>query len=823
MQQTDIYVLHSDNGREYLGRETRDFLESIGCQTSTSPEYAAQMNGKAERLNRTLMALSRSMLSSSKLPRFLWSEALNFSCFIYNFSIYNKYEGKSPYELFFHRKPFISKIREFGTPCSYYNRKPNKSKLDDRGIKAFIVGIDESGLAYRLWDPNLGDIVRTKDVVMLKPGPLEESTDTAVEPESRDNEVAPGNPEKVTEEIGQATGEQIRSNESEQNSGEESNWREGEEPSTEQASELTSEQHDGQQHTHHHHHQLNERLSSLRPRSELRQPDRYVANTAQHVQNNVKNNINNEHVNEPDPITVKQAMESPNYKHWQEAMEHEMDSMAKHSVFSKVPRPKDGRIIKSGWVFKSKKGPNGEILKYRARFIVKGYSQVAGIDFDQTYSPVIRFDSIRVVLALAGQRRWHCFQLDIRTAYLHSELKYNLYTEQPEGFEDGTDKVIKLNRSTYGLRQAGRDFNETLNNALIKLKFKRSFYDRCLYTRSSPSSIYLLTYVDDVLVVGENLEHVQRFIKEFNEVFELSSEKLSFFLGMQIDVSPDRGMIHIHQERYISELQDRFGLTNCKTCSTPLPPGILSVDGSKIDKSIPFREIIGSLNFAAVATRGDISNAVSRLSRFLDKPTKELYAGAVQVLRYLAGTKRVGPVYTGEKEKRVVVFVDADWASSSDRKSTSGSLTQFGRGPTCWTASRQSNVSLSSAEAELNAISDAARNLVWLKGLLEELNVSCVPEILSDSLSAIRLAEEPVFRNSSKHINVRSFFIREKLDAKEMTLKYVKGEDNLSDAQTKGLSKSRFQKLRELSGFKNVPTATPDSGAVAPLEGGSLF
>ena len=370
-----------------------------------------------------------------------------------------------------------------------------------------------------------------------------------------------------------------------------------------------------------------------------------------------------------------------------------------------------------------------------------------------------------------------------------------------------------LLKACYGLRQAPRAFNAKLRQTLLSLGLTASVSDPCLFFRPPPNRFLAAFYVDDAILASTRESDIKEFIEQLKRTFDITTEPLRFFLGAHITISEDRKSISLSQTRYIEDLLQRFQLTDCKGVSTPTDSTITTAYQSEIDQDLPYRSLIGSIMYAAQFTRGDISFAVSKLSRYLDKPTKPLYAAGLRVLKYLKATKNFGPRYTADQPADFICYCDADHAGDADtRKSTSGALFKFGGGAVGWCSTLQKATALSSTDAEIYSLSNAVRNCVWWTRVLDELGYPVKPVIRMDSTPAIHIVMNEQISPKAKHIAIRHFFVREKLAAGELSIEHVDTEVNESDAFTKNLGKLRFQKLRELAGFNGAASNSNSHG-----------
>lgn len=398
-------------------------------------------------------------------------------------------------------------------------------------------------------------------------------------------------------------------------------------------------------------------------------------------------------------------------------------------------------------------------------------------------------------------------RFDIKIAFLNGELDEMIYMKQPPGYQDGTDRVCKLNRSLYGLKQSPRCWNKKFKDCLNKYGLKNSDADPCLfYSTANGHKIILALYVDDGLVAAETDGDLKRFITDLKSQFSVTVSSASHFLGLQITQLPD-GSIAVSQENYIKKILHRFNMHECNAVATPIDK--LNADQEstvELDGKVPYREAVGSLMFLAVATRPDIVFAVSVAAQALNMPFKADWEKVKRIFRYLKGTCDIGIVYGSAHQKELTAYSDADFAGDvTTRKSTSGAVCLFMGGPVSWLSRRQKSIALSTTEAEIIAASEASKEVIWLTRLFTEIaELASVPTLLVDNMSAIKLVKNPVFHKRTKHIEVRHYFIREKVDEGQLTVEHVPSELQLADILTKPLYREKFTQLRDLLGITKL-------------------
>jgi hypothetical protein len=497
--------------------------------------------------------------------------------------------------------------------------------------------------------------------------------------------------------------------------------------------------------------------------------------------------------------------EAAQHQVWRDAMVEEYTSIMQNDVWEVVPRPTDRAVVGSRWIYKIKHGADGSIEKYKARFVAKGFSQKEGIDYEETFAPVARYTSIRAIISFAAQMGWQIHQMDVKTAFLNGVLKEEVYIEQPEGFVTHSKEthVCRLKRALYGLKQAPRAWYERIDTYLQNMGFVKSEADANLYYLVVGGEVLILVlYVDDLFLTG-SLGLIEECKRDLAAEFEMKDLGLMhYFLGMEVWQTD--GEIFLGQGKYCIEILKRFGMEDCKAMSTPMITNWRKVDTSKekdIDPTL-YRQLIGSLMYL-VNTRPDIAFAVNSLSQFMMEPKRVHWTAAKHVLRYLRGTVEYGIRYVRGEGIRLIGYTDADWAGSpTDKRSTSGCCFNLGSGVVSWFSRKQKSVALSSTEAEYIAASMATCEAIWLRKLLVALFGQRVETtvIHCDNQSCIKLSENPVFHDRSKHIDIRYHFIRDCVQRGVVQLQYIPTEEQVADILTKALGKAKFIFFRDQLG-----------------------
>ncbi|GJT06761.1 ribonuclease H-like domain, reverse transcriptase, RNA-dependent DNA polymerase [Tanacetum coccineum] len=511
-----------------------------------------------------------------------------------------------------------------------------------------------------------------------------------------------------------------------------------------------------------------------------------------------------------DQGTHQNYKEASSDQKWIEAMKVELDSINKNNTWELTTLPKGHKAIGLKWVFKTKKDANGDIIKHKARLVAKGYIQEHGIDFEEVFAPVARMETIRLLLAIAANNKWEVHHLDVKSAFLHGELKEEVYVTQPEGFMKREDngKVYRLIKALYGLRQAPRAWNIKLDNTLKSLDFKKCALEQAIYTKTSKDSTLLIgVYVDDLIITGTPKKEIDKFKAQMEEKFEMSDlGLLAYYLG--IEVTQTGGDISIKQSAYANKILKEAGMIDCNETLIPMDPGtrLTKLTEGTMVNSTEYRSLIGCLRYL-LHTRPDLSYSVGLLSRFMQEPKEQHMKAIRQVLRYVKGTKDFGITYKHNEGNKIQGFSDSSYGvNTQEGKGTTRIIFYYGESPISWSTQKQATVALSSCESEFIAATAAATQALWLKRLLSKLTHSKEGKvtIMVDNKSAIALMKNPVFHGRSKHIDTKYHFIRECVEREDIQVEFVSGEYQKADILTKALPKIKFLTMRQLIGVKDL-------------------
>lgn len=487
-------------------------------------------------------------------------------------------------------------------------------------------------------------------------------------------------------------------------------------------------------------------------------------------------------------------------------MQEELRNIEKNNTWEEIVMPKDRKAIDSKWVYKIKYDENGLVSKFKARLVARGFTQKFGVDYDEVFAPVVRSQTFRTLLSVAGIRNYTVRHYDIETAFLNGELTEEIYLKCPPGFKTNPGKVLRLKKSLYGLKQAAKVWNEALHDILIKGQFSQCETDRCLYKAQENDKVcYLIIHVDDIILASNNELFSEKCMKPVKEKFKVKDlGEAKHFLGIDIKKNTE-GDFLISQEKYIDKIIEEARLQDAKTSKFPLNPGYYKLDSDLLPTNDHFRKIIGQLLYLSCHSRPDISASVSILSQKVQNPRKTDLEEAKRIIRYLKGTKNLQLRLSNKSEKQELIgYSDADWAEDTvNRKSNTGSIIKINGGTIHWKSQKQTLVALSSTEAEYIAASETCKEILWLQQLQTSFDIKD-PEATTlyvDNQSCLKIIQNEKSSNRSKHIDTKFHFIRDLATKKQVKFRYVPSEDNLADMLTKPLNSVKLKNLRTATGL----------------------
>jgi len=706
----------------------------------------------------------------------------------------------TPYEAMFKEKPDIADMRIFGCVAFVHVEKQKRDKLDDRAFKGVFVGYAGKTRGYLVYNPTTKKLVTSRNVTFdekQRGGQLirnsahvqvaddgDEEDDVSLPQLTSDKKLAV----EVVPEVIPVVNEQASNNNNASRAPAPAHpttvtkYGRTSKPLTLPYEQFTKRKGDG----------ANLVQSNLDDDSNMH----YALEVVGHDDDDIT------------PHTFEEAVSGADAQLWREAMAKEMESLGANNVWELTTIPEGRKLVGCKWVFKIKRKADGSVDKYKARLVAQGYSQVEGFDYQETFSPVIKMTTLRTLIAVSAHYGYDMSQSDVTTAFLHSEVDEDIYMRQPPGHEvvgkDGQTLACHLRKSLYGLKQAGRNWNQRLDEFMKINGMRRCESDHCLYL--SDGSVYrgwfaVGVYVDDNIMCAEHVSDRDEFMRRFQKTFTVEDAKpLSWCLGINIEYSNE--YITMSQEKYISDMAKRFSMEFANVQLTPAADTRLTANdcpeqgsAEQLDmRERPYRSLVGSLNYAATSTRVDVAYAVGAVCAFAENPGEVHWTAAKRILRYLKGTAKDGLMYRRNVSGPLVLvgYCDADWAGDVDqRRSFTGYVFTLGSGAISWASKKQTTVALSSAEAEYMAISAAAQELIWLRALLKEMGFEQKgPTMLqNDNRGAVALTKDPVDSKRTKHIDVRHHFVRQLREENVLIVENVSTDKMPADFLTKPVAK----------------------------------
>lgn len=845
LTQKKVKIFRSDNGTEFKNQGMKVLCEFEGIQQEFSAPNTPQQNGEIERANRTILETARSMCQASKLTLSVWAEAVNAAVYIRN-RVPNKRTGeKTPYELFHGRKPDVSNLMKFGQEVHVLDSSRGISKFSAKTKEAYIVGFGERFNTYRCLMADSTEVLITADVVAAKHSVArkeqlernrpwitfmierseseiesgeaperETSRNTAsmdnidcdcrrnpstIDLQNEDDDIARRN---CTQEVLLPPLECASTQETQQlNSASRIPVRVATASAAESAPEVST-------------------VNDTQVRADRIAVDASTSRVKQRstvewiLKDREPRNTKSVYAKRPfsakvacvEPKSFDEALEAGDAKNWREAISAELEAHKTNKTWEIVPRSRDVNEISAKWIFKVKHDSRGNVERYKARLVARGFTQVEGVDYNEIFAPVVRMDSVRLLISLSVQFDLKYRQFDIATAFLNGEIEEELYLIPPEGLKVAEGYTCRLRKSLYGLKQSPRCWNTKFAEMLKIFDMKQTTSDPCVYVATEPDLIYLAIYVDDGLVFAKSQKIIDRLFGYLTKHFEVRIVDSSCFIGVEIrDCRSSDGSIYLNQRGYIKRTLERFNMLDCKAVSTPIETGhslnkpeVLEGD---ILTGIPYAEAVGSLMYCALATRPDLAQSLSILSKYNSCPREQHWQGVKRVLRYLKGTLDFGLAYRKVNEPRIICYTDADWAGDhANRRSISGMVSFLSSGPISYKSQQQPVVALSTTESEYIAAAIAVKELIWLQRFISELKapIPTGATLKCDNQSAIKLIRNPEFHQRTKHIDIRYHFIKERYLDKCFEPEYVDTHSQKADIFTKPLSADKFQNLRDM-------------------------
>ncbi len=824
--------------RAYDSSAWKDYCLHHGIIHELTAPYSSAQNGLAERAIRTTMDNVRTLLRDSDLSHSYWAEAASYSVHTRNLIPSRRHPAKIPLESLTGKRQDISHLRVFGAKC--WAKVPvvhgvqvtGGSKLDPRSLECRFLGYAGGHGNYKVQDVISRRVFVSRDVVFEEGQPHRTSPsvgeknvplfDTTLGTETLDED------KKAEDQTNQLTNQQDDIGEiaEDQDQHIDNQRVNNQRVDDQRAVDIPAE---SIQHA--------EPIPQvIRRSSRVTKPSTSVIRSREYEQREEIGRSKGEEwttqagltlstlsddkddylaclvetkASHTIPLSYRHAM-STEPERWIIPMQVEMDTLKAKHTWDLVKPPPDANIMESRWVYDIKWDGEGNRIKDKARLVGKGYTQQLGIDYNETWAGVTRLESVRITAAIAAKLNLKLWQIDFVGAYLNSLTKEDIYMRQPEGFiQPGfEDYVCKLVHTIYGTMQGAHDWYETLTKTYDKLGYISSRADPCVRYKKADGEYTLTdTYTDDIFGASKTDEEVKKRKDEMGKEWEIKDVGGNdYFLGMRVQQNLDDGTIRLTQRPYWEHVLNRFELMNISPRNTPLPVGFI-VDQNMSPKTDserkemdnkPYRSLLGSVMWGQLATRPDLSFAISLLSRFQANPGVEHWKGLLHVVGYIKNTLDFGLTYSRDDELTPLAYVDADYGGCHDtRRSTSGYIFSMSGGPVTWSSKRQATVALSTVEAEYVAMSRCAQQMVWMQTWLDEVEIAhALPGIIrGDSRGAIALSKTTKDHGKVKHIDIRHHYLRELVKSGVILFEQIPSSDNLADLFTKPLARDHHHRF----------------------------
>ncbi|PKU83306.1 Retrovirus-related Pol polyprotein from transposon TNT 1-94 [Dendrobium catenatum] len=767
-----IQTFRSDVGGEYTSHEFKNLLQTHDIQHQFSCPNTPQQNGVSERKHRHLLETTRTLLHAANLPFRFWAEALQTSNYLINRLPTSALNSQIPLILLHGRPPQYDHLKSFGCLCFPWLQSQSPHKLAPRSTPCIFLGYSPHHKGYRCYNTQTHKLhischVRFYEHLQPYNEPLTTSslphsntyihpmlltpsslhpTSNSITPSSTNTISAPSEPLPTTQPISTSP------------------------PDIQTLPTTTT---------------IPTHSMATRSKTGHSRPKKVYGLLA------VADSVS-------PPTSYNAASKNPS---WQAAMLEEIEALLKQRTWSLTPPPPGVPVLGYCWTYKIKTNPNGTIDRYKARLVAQGFTQQYGVNYKDTFSPVAKMPTIRLLLIIAIHYQWPLLQFDVANAFLHGDLNEEMYMKQPQGFVDRNhpNHVCRLHKALYGLKQAPRQWFRKLTEFLLHFGFQFCRADPSLLVyNKATTQLYLLIYVDDLLLTGNDRSTINSLLQQLQANFDLKQlGQASLFLGIQISYTAIGAFLH--QSHYARHILIASGLQDSKPASTPISPS-----GTRnaplltpYDNPTQFRQLASSLHYLTI-TRPDLSFAVNIICQSLQNPTIHDYTRLKRLLRYVKGTQHLGlPITRGSLE--LTTYCDADWASdATDRKSITGFCTFLGNNILSWSVKKQTTVAKSSTEAEYRALASALSDVIWLRRLLLDFQIPLdkPTTIFCDNASALSLAHNPVFHARTKHIEIDHHFLSDHIQKQTITTIHLNSEDQIADILTKPLSTTRFITLR---------------------------
>ncbi len=819
-QGTSVQRLRSDNEGEYADHQIIELLEEHGVKWESTTSYNSSQNEVAEWCFRTLFERTRAILTSVKLSIRLWDEAIMTVIYLKNRSSTTALNNITLYEVWHGKKPDLSYLHTFEC-IVYHHVKKARRKLDDKSLKCQFLSY-EGVNQFRLWNGKnvlISSHVRWNEVV-IEVGKYDEDLSILSFDDQTDD--APFSI-KTTENAKIAKivdNHQTRTSVASQKA----RSRSLELESSESDSSSDSDASDVSD------------ASSGRFKRVIAEPVDYRALNDLWVRDHNRgfaSRANRVQIESDTSQTVKHARASPDWEQWKLAFRSELDAHIKNDIFTLRTSSPDRRILPTRWVTIIKRGPKGEVIKYKARWMCKEFRQKQRIDYDEIFASMVRATIIKMLLALTVKYDYEVEQMNVVIAFLEAHLKEEVWMQQSSRFEqkesNETFLACRLNKALYELKQTSREWYAILKVYLIFIDYQRVEIDHSVFIHDN--DIIIAIYVNDLLILEPNIFDIEALKLQFAERFQMKDlDSIEWYLGMHITRDRAERTLWINQSIYIKRAIELLSMSDCSSTKTSMHHRCQLkknvywkfkkwVEYQAIPEEIEsYQSIIETLMWVACQTRPDIVYAVSKCSRYSTNPTFDHDLAVKQIIRYLVETAQLRLRYESFKVKRVEEaeffgYIDSAHADCLNfRRFIFGYMFFLWNEPISWSFKRQQCVSTSSAEAEYVDECNAVKELTFLVQALKEVKYDGSDTnstiILADNQAAIKMGSNPVNHPRTKHIDTSYHYVRNKVEERAIRLKYIPIDQMVADDLTKPLESGKFLRFRSVMRLASRNEAT---------------
>ncbi|CAN1753617.1 Retrovirus-related Pol polyprotein from transposon TNT 1-94 [Linum perenne] len=855
---TPIKVLHTDNAKDYFNHEINTFLTTHGIIHSSSCVETPQQNGIAERKNRHLLEVARALLFSSQVPKYLWGDAIRTATYLINRLPSRVLKFESPRQILLSLFPHITSfssdlpLKVFGCTAFVHLSPQHRSKLEPRSLKCVFLGYSPNQNGYKCYNPSTRKTYHSKDVTFFESEPY--FPNSSIQGEKTVIESQIWEMIEVTSPLNNTIHSSEPSNPSHP-------------PQPRQPDSIQLNIQDSEPTQENPVNPKNPEIRVYQRRKDNQAKDKQVITHSQQSQDSNSNSassgqgmstheteddivISNDDLPNDDldvPIARRKgvrtctshpverwvsygnlsrsyqafstnldSMKIPNnlqeallVPEWKQAVMEEIKALEKNKTWTIETLPTGKKTVDCKWIFAIKYRADGKVDRFKARLVARGFTQSYGIDYQETFAPVAKLNTIRVLLSLAVNNDWNLHQLDIKNAFLNGDLTEEVYMEIPAGVETklGENKVCRLRKALYGLKQSPRAWFERFARAIKSYDYHQCQTDHTMFIKHGAARkiTILIVYVDDIIITGDDEREINLLKQKLAGEFETKDlGEMKYFLGMEVARST-KGII-LSQRKYIIDLLTETGMLGCKPAETPMETTLKFDQAGKPTDRGRYQRLVGKLIYLA-HTRPDIAYAVSIVSQHMHDPTEDHLEAVTRILRYLKKSAGLGLLFQKQKLRNIVVYTDASWAGElTGRRSTSGYCTYVWGNLVTWRSKKQAVVSRSSAEAEFRALAQGICEGIWLRRVLDELKMEHARPVtlLCDNQAAISIVKNPVHHDRTKHVEIDRQFISEKVSEGIIRVDYVPSQLQLADIFTKALSRDIFNNLMSKLGLFNI-------------------